>query len=88
MSHERFSERILDLAYGELSPREAGKVEAHAASCAECGAELARIRATRRLMAALPDERAPDRGERVLLAAAREEVRGRAPVRSWSRWMW
>jgi hypothetical protein len=88
MSHERFSERILDLAYGELSPREAGKVEAHAASCAECGAELARIRGTRRLMAALPDERAPDRGERVLLAAAREEVRGRAPVRSWSRWMW
>lgn len=88
MSHERFSERILDLAYGELSPREAGEVEAHAASCAECGAELARIRATRRLMAALPDERAPDRGERVLLAAAREEVRGRAPVRSWSRWMW
>ena len=39
MSHERFSERILDLAYGELSPREAGKVEAHAASCAECGAD-------------------------------------------------
>lgn len=82
MTHERFQERILDLAYGELTAGEARAVEAHAASCADCAAELARIRATRRLMGALPEEPAPESGERVLLAAAREAVRDRARVRS------
>jgi Putative zinc-finger len=88
MSHDRFQDRLLDLAYGELSPREAREVEAHAASCAECGAELGRIRATRRVMGALPDEQAPDAGERILLAAAREAVRDRAPKRLLPAWAW
>ena len=75
MSQDAFQDRLLDLAYGELSPREAREVEAHAASCPACRAELARIRETRRIMAALPDEPAPEAGERLLLAAAREAAR-------------
>ncbi|WP_242355758.1 zf-HC2 domain-containing protein, partial [Anaeromyxobacter sp. SG64] len=88
MSHERFAELLLEHAYGELSPREAREVEAHAAACAECAAELARIRATRQTMAALPQERAPEAGERILLAAAREAARERGPARILPRWSW
>jgi hypothetical protein len=88
MTHEELQGRLLDLAYGELSPREAREVEAHAASCEACRAELARIQGTRRVMSALPVEPAPERGERVLVAAAREAAgrrRERGPV---PRWLW
>jgi hypothetical protein len=89
MSHETFREKLLDLAYGELSPRDARRVEAHARECAACGAELARIRETRRAMSALPDAPAPDAGEAVLLAAARESARSRArPRRLLPAWTW
>ncbi|WP_242345853.1 zf-HC2 domain-containing protein, partial [Anaeromyxobacter terrae] len=88
MSHERFADRLLEHAYGELSPREAREMEAHAAACAECRTELARVRATRRIMGALPEERAPEAGERILLAAAREAARDRAPVRILPAWIW
>lgn len=80
MSHDAFREKLLDLAYGELPPRDARRLEAHAEGCAECRAELARIQETRRLMAALPQEPAPERGERILLAAAREAA-GRRKAR-------
>lgn len=87
MSHETLRDRILDLAYGELDPREAGKVEEHARSCAECGAELARIREARRLVAGLAVEPAPERGERILLAAAREAAERRKARRGLPRWL-
>ena len=88
MTHEELRDRLLDLAYGELPVREAHELEAHATTCEACRAELARIQATRRVMSALPVEPAPEGGERVLLAAAREaverrRVRGRPP-----RWLW
>lgn len=88
MTHEELRDRLLDLAYGELPRRVARRVEEHAASCEACRAELARIRDTRRLMSALPDEPAPEGGERILVAAAREAARGRAPTRRPSRWLW
>jgi hypothetical protein len=88
MTHEELRDRLLDLAYGELSPREAREVEEHAATCETCRAELGRIRGTRQLMAALPEEPAPERGAPILVAAAREAVRGRAPRRRWLRWTW
>ncbi len=78
MTHEELRDRLLDLACGELSPRDARAVEEHAAACEVCGAELARLRGTRRIMAALPEEPAPERGERILLAAAREAADGGA----------
>jgi hypothetical protein len=87
MTHEELRERLLDLAYGELSPRDARKVEEHAASCEACRAELGRIRETRRLMSALPEEPAPAEGERILLAAARGAAGRRGP-RILPPWLW
>jgi hypothetical protein len=88
MTHEELRDRLLDLACGELSPRDAREVEEHAASCEGCRAELASMRGTRRVMAALPVEPAPERGERILVAAARDAVRARTPRRAWPRWLW
>jgi hypothetical protein len=88
MTHEELRDRLLDLAYGELSPRQAREVEEHAAGCEACGAELGRIRGTRRLMAALPEEPAPERGASILVAAAREAARAPEPRRRWPRWAW
>jgi hypothetical protein len=87
MTHETFAEKLLDLAYGELPPREAGKVEAHAASCEVCRAELARIRETRSLMAGLPEEPAPERGQGILLAAACQEAERRTAKRRLPPWL-
>jgi hypothetical protein len=84
---DAYTERLLDLAYGELSKREAREVEAHAATCEACRAELSRIRGTRRAMATLAHEPAPERGERILLAAAREAAEARRPRRLVPRWL-
>jgi hypothetical protein len=86
MSHDVLRERLLDLACGEIGGRAAQEVEAHAAACASCGAELARMRETLRLAAELPELAAPEGGERVLIAAAREAVRGRRPAWRFPRW--
>jgi hypothetical protein len=88
MTRDAFADRLLDLAYGELSPREAREVEAHAASCEACRAELGRLRETRRLMAALPPEEPSPDGERVLIAAARQAAEGRPPRRALAPWRW
>ena len=63
---------LLDLAYGELDDRAARRVREHVAGCASCRAELDELQGTRRLMSALPELPAPERGERILVAAARE----------------
>jgi hypothetical protein len=78
MNHEAASGKLLELAYGELTAREARAVEAHAAACDVCRGELAAIRETRALMAQLPIEPPPERGMGVVLAAAREAAAGRA----------
>lgn len=88
MTHEALQERLLDLAYGELSPRDAREVQEHVRSCDACRTELARIEGTRRTMSALGPEAAPAGGDRILAAAAREAVRGRVSRRSVPRWLW
>ena len=88
MTHEELRDRLLDLAYGELPPRDARAVEEHATGCEACRTELARIRGTRQLMSALPVEPAPEAGARILVAAAREAVRGKEPRRALPRWLW
>ncbi len=88
MTHEELRDRLLNLAYGELSPRDARAVEEHATGCEDCRTELARIRGTRQLMSALPVEPAPEAGARILVAAAREAVRGKEPRRALPRWLW
>lgn len=71
LDHETCCERLLDLRYGELAPREAAEVERHLEGCAGCRAERDRLEATLDAMANLDVPPAPDRGEAVLLAAAR-----------------
>ncbi len=88
MSHEEQRDRLLDLAYGELPPRDARELEEHAETCEACRVELGRIRATRGLMSSLPEEAAPEAGRRILVAAAREAVRRREPRRAVPRWLW
>ncbi|MFO0584887.1 MAG: zf-HC2 domain-containing protein [Anaeromyxobacter sp.] len=87
MTHHAERDLLLDLAYGELSDADARRVRAHVAGCASCRAELERMQGTRELMRTLPEVPAPERGERVLLAAAREAAeKARAP-RGLPRWL-
>jgi hypothetical protein len=91
MTHETLREKLLDLAYGELPRREAARVERHLEECEPCRAELARIRETRAAMSALGPVPAPEAGERVLLAAARDaadEARRRRPAPLLPAWAW
>jgi len=79
---------LLDLAYGELDDRAARRVREHVAGCAWCRAELDELQGTRRLMSALPELPAPERGERILVAAAREAAdRARRPRALLPRWL-
>ena len=88
MNHAAASEKLLELAYGELPPREARVVEAHVAGCDACRAELSSIRETRALMAQLPSEPPPERGEAIVLAAAREAAAARRPRPLLPTWLW
>ncbi len=86
--HDTFREQLLDLAYGELGRRETRALRAHLETCDACRAELGRMNATRSAMAGLGTEPAPARGENVLLAAAREAARARAPKPLLPSWAW
>lgn len=89
MNHEAASEKLLELAYGELPQGEARAVEAHASHCDACRGELASIRGTRAMMARLPVEPPPERGLGVVLAAAREAAAARTRKGSLlPRWLW
>jgi hypothetical protein len=88
MNHGEASGKLLELAYGELPPREAREVDAHAAGCAACRDELAGIRETRALMAQLPVEAPPGRGEGIVMAAARAMAEARKPRPLLPRWAW
>jgi hypothetical protein len=89
MNHDAASEKLLELAYGDLPEREARAVEAHAAGCPACRDELAGMRETRALMALLPVEPPPERGMGIVLAAAREAAAGRARKATLlPRWLW
>ena len=91
MNHDAARDRLLELAYGELGSAESSRVEAHLRTCPQCRAELEAISATRTAMRRLPPERAPEAGERVLLAAGREaaarmgEARRRSSASAWLR---
>src|SRR5512147_1353525 len=87
-SHETYREQLLDLAYGELGKREARALRAHLEECSACREELARITGTRTAMSGLADEPAPERGQAILLAAAREAARERRPKPFLPSWIW
>lgn len=92
MTHEPRRDELLDLALGLLEPAEARALEAHAAGCAACRAELAALRQTREILAGLPPIEAPERGASVVLAAARQAAEtaeaARRPRWAAPRWLW
>jgi len=89
MTHDAWKARVLDLAIGALPPGEAREVTAHVAACPECAAELGSLEAAGAAVSSLPPLPAPERGEAVLLAAARQaaEARQRKAHRLPS-WLW
>lgn len=87
-SHETLREQLLDLAYGELDRRGERALREHLEGCAECRAELERMTSTRTAMSALDDAPAPERGEAVLLAAAREAARASERRPFLPAWLW
>jgi len=67
-----FTELLLDLAYGELDDSETSRLRDHAAACPTCGAELAEILLTRKLVGELPKpETLPHLADLVLAEADR-----------------
>jgi len=72
MNHETCLERLVELAYGELSRRDAADVERHLAECLPCRIERDRMAATVGAMRRLEAPPPPERGDAVVLAAARQ----------------
>jgi len=77
MNHESCRERLVDLAYGELSRREAVEVERHLAECEPCRRERDRLADTLGAMRRLEAPPPPERSDAIVLAAARRAVEER-----------
>ena len=72
----RFSDQLLELAYGELGDAEADRLRRHAAECEACRSSLEEILLTRKLAAQLPrPDYDPSGDERILELAARTAER-------------
>ena len=80
-------EKLLELAYGELSSSDAKRIELHLQACARCAEALSSIRRVRQTMSQLPAVQAPERGMESLLAYAEQAARrarsGPGRVSSW-----
>lgn len=73
MSHARLARQLSAYLDGELRPEEMREVGAHLSGCAECQAELARLRALKHLLARVPEVEPPPElwvGLRARLAGA------------------
>ncbi len=64
--------RLIQLVWDELTPEEARELEAHAAACDGCRAELTDIRALRRMVERLPQAMPEEGGTQILSATERE----------------
>ena len=88
MSEHLSEDRLLELAYGELSPEEAAAAEAHALGCAQCAKPLREIRSVRRVMAELPAMTPPSSAASSLLQYAEQAAGRRRKGRfGWRRWL-
>lgn len=82
---------LLDLLYGELAGPAREELEGHVAGCARCTEDLAALRSTRKMMASLEPEAAPDAGLASLLGYAQQQAARAAPApvprAAWRRWI-
>ncbi len=87
----QYEDKLLEFAYGELSPHEADAVDAHVKGCATCAESLVALRAVRATMAQLPMEAAPEAGLDSLLAYAEQAARRTTEAKSagsiWKRFL-
>jgi hypothetical protein len=67
-------EKLLEYAYGELSPADHSAVETHLRACIKCAAALSRMTQVRSLMKAIPQVPAPEAGLASLLAYAEQSA--------------
>src|SRR5712692_2194242 len=81
-------DNLLALAYGELPPKDAKRVELHVKGCPQCADALGSIQRVRQTMSQLPSVPAPERGLDSLLAYAEQAARRArsGPARAPSRW--
>jgi anti-sigma factor RsiW len=69
-------ELVTEYLEDALSERERARFEAHLVSCPGCGAHLAQVRETIRILGTVPPESLSEEAERDLLAAFRGWARG------------
>ncbi|WP_225414046.1 anti-sigma factor family protein [Stigmatella hybrida] len=81
-------DRLLDFAYGELSPQETRAVQSHLDGCPRCSEALASIRGVRSAFSQLGMEPAPEAGLDSLLAYAQQSARGMAQGPSPKQSLW
>ncbi len=81
-------DNLLALAYGELAPEDAKRVELHVKGCSQCAEAFGSIQRVRQTMSQLPSVPAPKRGLDSLLAYAEQAARRArsGPARTPSRW--
>lgn len=86
-----YEDKLMELAYGELSGVEAGAIQAHVEECERCAKALSEIRSVREVMGQLPMDPVPDTGLESLFAyadqAARRNAAGPATSTGWRRWL-
>ena len=89
MDCETFQNSEIDALYGELDAAGMAAMAEHAATCAECGARLERLRSTRGLVLSVAVEAVPTDFEARIMAAVdgnmRREGAGRRSFRPASR---
>jgi hypothetical protein len=78
---ERWENHLLDLAYGEVDPRDEAEVRGHLDGCDHCRAGLARLARGRSLARELPQEEPPAEVISAVLGAARDRARELAAAR-------
>jgi anti-sigma factor RsiW len=60
VTHARWLRQLSAYVDGELTPHEAGEVEAHLAQCESCRAELDRLQSLKSLLGRLPERPVPE----------------------------
>jgi TolA-binding protein len=83
MNCKKCQEQLVDLLYGELSPRRRRAMEAHLKACPVCAKEFETMRATRELFTGLDDPAPPRTIETRIKATAQQEAERPAPASQW-----